>query len=113
MGGDPPGLPPGPAQRDSTTGAWARRGTAGLRDCGQGAGGGASSTGRGRDPRRGLARCGVPWSWSQEARVSGAHPPAAHPSSQLCLHLGIRPSAPAPALGQVPAPGLAPGQGMW
>ena len=39
MGGDPPGLPPGPAQRDSTMGAWARRGKAGLRDCGQGAGG--------------------------------------------------------------------------
>lgn len=48
-GGDPLGLPPGPAQRDST-GAWARRGRAGLRDCGQGDGGGASSEGEGAGP---------------------------------------------------------------
>lgn len=73
-------------------GAWARRGRAGLRDCGWGGVGRASREGEGtRDPRRGLARCGVPWSWSQGRQVGGAHPPAAHPSSQLyLLHPGPR-----------------------
>lgn len=66
----------------------------GLGEAGQGWPVGLWPRGRGAGPAargRGLARCGVPWSWSQGRQVGGAHPPAAHPSSQLgLLHPGPR-----------------------
>lgn len=42
-------------------------------------------------------------------------PPTTHPPPHSCTSstLGLEPSTPTPALGQVPAPGLAPGQGQW
>lgn len=42
-------------------------------------------------------------------------PPTAHPPPHSCTSstLGLEPSTPTPASGQVPAPGLAPGQGQW
>lgn len=42
-------------------------------------------------------------------------PPTTHPPPHSCTSstLGLEPSTPTPALGQDPAPGLAPGQGQW
>lgn len=80
----------------------------------RGWGAGPAARGRGRGALGGgWPAVGFPGPGARGGGLAGPtlRPPT--PPHSYASTPGLRPSTPAPALGQVPAPGLAPGQGMW
>ena len=103
------------ASRTSPEGLYVGLGKAGqgrLRDCG---GAGPAERGSRRGTLRGgWPAVGSPGPAARGGRLAGPtlRPPTP-PHSYTSSTPGLGPSTPAPALGQVPEPGLAPGQGTW